>query len=159
MKNNKGISLIEIIVSILILALIVGPFTGIFIQSRMVRKTMSRQLKAIYAVRNEMEMLMSMNSGEVYGSKGEKSVDDIFIRTQVHPYDAEIGKVYCFSCKYLSDLIRNAKITNYWIFKDIIVTYMGFPAFYPYHLQGCIVNHPCRSIKRENLNWIGKMLK
>ncbi len=67
MKNNKGISLIEIIVSILILALIVGPFTGIFIQSRMVRKTMSRQLKAIYAVRNEMEMLMSMNSGEVYG--------------------------------------------------------------------------------------------
>ncbi|HHZ12347.1 MAG: type IV pilus modification PilV family protein [Caldicoprobacterales bacterium] len=97
MKNNKGISLIEIIVSILILALIVGPFTGIFIQSRMVRKTMSRQLKAIYAVRNEMEMLMSMNSGEVYGSKGEKSVDDIFIRTQVHPYDAEIG----YACFYI----------------------------------------------------------
>ncbi|HZJ57327.1 MAG TPA: prepilin-type N-terminal cleavage/methylation domain-containing protein [Clostridia bacterium] len=88
MKNNRGISLIEILVSILILALIVGPFTGIFIQSRMVRRTMSKHLNAMYAVRNEMEILMSMNSGEVYSSNGDKTVGDLLIRISAYPYSA-----------------------------------------------------------------------
>lgn len=91
MKYNKGISLIEILVSILILALIVGPFTGLFIQSNLVRKTMSKQLRVIYAVRNEMEILMSLNSGEVYDSEGVKRVDDLLIRTEIYTYDPETG--------------------------------------------------------------------
>jgi len=91
MKYNKGISLIEILVSILILALIVGPFTGLFIQSNLVRKTMSKQIRVIYAVRNEMEILMSLNSGEVYDSEGVKRVDDLLIRTEIYTYDPETG--------------------------------------------------------------------
>lgn len=107
MKDDKGVSLIEVLVSMFLLALIVGPFVGMFIQSSKVNKVTDRQLKAIFAVRNEMEILMSLGAQEVYSSAGVKNKDDLFIRTTVKPYSPEIGNHYfCIIVKSL-DRIRD----------------------------------------------------
>ena len=95
MTKNKGVSLIEILVALFILALIVGPFTGMFLQSTRIRNIASNQLKTIYTVRNEMEILMSKDAEGAYNSAGVKNVDDLYIRTSVVPYSAKTG-TQCF---------------------------------------------------------------
>ncbi|NLI60866.1 MAG: hypothetical protein GX375_05490 [Clostridiales bacterium] len=95
MNKNKGISLIEILVAIFLVALIVGPFTGMFLQSTRARKSMSRQFQAIYLSRNELEILMSKNCLEAYRSRGVKEVDDFFIRTSIAPYSVK-SDMQCF---------------------------------------------------------------
>lgn len=95
MNQNKGVSLVEVLVSIFIIAIIIGPFTGMFIQSTKVRDSTSKQFKAIYIVRNEMEMLMSKNSKEAYEYNGIKKIDDIYVRTSIEPYSVKSGS-NCF---------------------------------------------------------------
>jgi len=95
LKENKGVSLVEILVSIFILAIIIGPFAGIFVQSTSVRDSTSFQLKAIYTVRNEMEVLMSKEVTEAYASKGIRKVNDYYIRTSIEPYSVGYGS-NCF---------------------------------------------------------------
>lgn len=96
MKRNSGVSLIEILVSLLIIALIVGPFTGMFIQSTRVRSVVSKQLRAIYLVRNEMEKLMAKNAIEAYNSNGDSHIDGFYVRTSVVPYSIE-NDTQCFN--------------------------------------------------------------
>lgn len=95
MNQNKGVSLVEVLVSILILAIIIGPFTRMFVQSTKVRDFTSKQLKVIYTVRNEMETLMSKNSVEAYDHNGMKKVDDFYIQTSIKPYSVKTGS-NCF---------------------------------------------------------------
>lgn len=83
---NKGISLVEVLVSLFIIAIIVGPFTGMFVQSTRVRQTTQKQIKGIYAVRNEMEELMAKNLAEAYASNGESMVDGFYLTTSVTSY-------------------------------------------------------------------------
>ena len=89
MRWDRGVSLIEILVSIFIIALIVAPFTVIFIQSTAVRGSTSTELKAIYTARNEMEILMSLSSQDVYEFQGVREVNDFFVQTLVTPYSVE----------------------------------------------------------------------
>ncbi|MFY9273277.1 MAG: hypothetical protein WAO37_09775, partial [Thermacetogeniaceae bacterium] len=55
--------------------------------------------------------------------------------------------------------IHNAKLMHDGILKNIVFAYMGFHAFYAYHIQRRFVNHPRRPIKGKNLNRIGEALK
>lgn len=95
MNRNKGLTLIEILVAIFIIALIVGPFTGMFLHSTRVRSILSNQLKTIYAVRNEMEKLMVQDSIEIFNSIGIKEIEGIYLRTSVSPYYPDFG-TRCF---------------------------------------------------------------
>lgn len=91
MIKNNGITLIEILVSLLVLAIIIGPFTGMFVQSSRINNTVKEQLNITYIVRNEMEILMSKDAPQIYMSNGIKNEDDIFIRTTVKPYTPNTG--------------------------------------------------------------------
>lgn len=101
MNQNKGVSLVEVLVSIFIIAIIIGPFTGMFVQSSRVRDSISKQFKEIYSVRNEMEMLMSKDCVEAYGYNGVRKIDDFYIRTSIEPYSVKTGS----NCFYI--IVKN----------------------------------------------------
>ncbi len=132
MSKNKGVSLVEVLVSIFILAIIIGPFTGMFLQSTKVREFTSKQLKVIYSVRNEMETLMSKNSLAAYDHCGIKKINDFFIRTSIKPYSVKTGS----NCFYI--IVKN--IGN---LRDEILI------FTPNEYQSVLLAHDSNTFKIE----------
>lgn len=96
MKNNFGLSLVETLVSLLIITLIIGPFASMFIQSSRNQQNADRQLQAIYAARNKMEQLMAMSSKEFHAENGNTYIDRFYFRTSIVPYGINTDSSYFY---------------------------------------------------------------
>ncbi len=77
-KNNKGFSLIEIIIAIAILAIIVLPFLNSFVSSARLNERARKQLRATEAARNIMEGLKGYSIAEL-AKEFNYDVTDLFL--------------------------------------------------------------------------------
>lgn len=90
--KSKGIGLIEILVSIFLLSIIVGPFIGLHIQSSNINKKIREDYEIIYIAKNEMEILMSKNLNEALDMVGISERENYYIKISLIPY--KVNNIY-----------------------------------------------------------------
>ena len=82
--NNKGFSLLELLVAVAILAVIVTPFLMAFLTTTSINKTTKQQQRAKFAATNVMEDIRSRNVDEVLAKcvAGEEEGTYLYTTTQ-----------------------------------------------------------------------------
>lgn len=86
-KDNKGLTLVEIIVSLAILGIIVIAFIPLFTMSAMVMNRAEQTLEATYTGKDTMELMYNLSTNVNYGdletellSRGySKDINNLFI--------------------------------------------------------------------------------
>lgn len=88
MNWQKGMTLIEVLVSFVILSIIITPFLSLLIYVTETRFTARNILYANYAAVNQMEKLAAMNCKEISLSNGEFIEDNMIIKIKSTPWAA-----------------------------------------------------------------------
>ena len=86
MMQKKGMTLVEVLVSLALTAVIAAPFLTLFIQSTRGRLISKRILYANHAAVNHMEKLVGMNCREVCLSSGDFIENDFLIKIKSIPW-------------------------------------------------------------------------
>lgn len=82
--NRKGMTLIEIIVSLAILAIIIVPFMNMFVQSTVTNKKSETILDATYVAQSNMENIYSISKSKTFiAGRLQLTDNDGFIETDV----------------------------------------------------------------------------
>lgn len=92
-KNNKGFSLLEILVAVAILAVIVTPFLMAFLTSTRVNASTKDRQRAKFAATNVMEDIRSVNIDSIIGATDGTAVAEED-GTQYYVYQPTGAKVY-----------------------------------------------------------------
>lgn len=75
--NSKGLTLIEILVSIILITIILSAFFSLFIQSARTGKTSEEVVDATYLAQTEMEKLYEISRDEDFTSSIKKIVETL----------------------------------------------------------------------------------
>ncbi|MCB2355922.1 prepilin-type N-terminal cleavage/methylation domain-containing protein [Clostridium estertheticum] len=82
--KRKGMTLIEIIVSLAILAIIIVPFLNMFVQSTVTNKKSETILDATYVAQREMEYIYSISKSKTFiAGRLQLTDNDGFTQTNV----------------------------------------------------------------------------
>ena len=74
--NEKGLSLIEVVASILLISIILLSFFGLFIQSNKAKITSSQTVDLTYYAQTEMDNLYTLTSGGTLASIGYTTISN-----------------------------------------------------------------------------------
>jgi len=96
MKQQKGMTLVEVLISLVILAMLVTPFLFLFIQSTKGRLSVRNALYASQAASNYMEKLAAMNCIEISLSNGEFIDGNLLIKSESIPWAAQQKPCFYF---------------------------------------------------------------
>ena len=88
MKWQKGISLVEVLISFVILSIIIIPFLSLLMYVTESRLTTRKILHANYAAVSQMEKLAALNCKEIFLRNGEFIDGDMRIRIKSTPWVA-----------------------------------------------------------------------
>lgn len=75
-NNEKGVTLLEILVSIIILGLILMIFFGVFIQSSRINNTSENVIGATYVAQTEMESIYSFSLNTPYDLRDSMMIEE-----------------------------------------------------------------------------------
>lgn len=112
-KNEKGLTLVEVLVSITILSIIVVTFLTFFIQSSKTNNVSQKISESIYVAQTEMEEIYNLSNTVSYIYAINTLIDNNTVES--------IEGGYIFS-KYDEDYKINSTITSVWDKNDIEIT-------------------------------------
>lgn len=135
-RNSKGISIVEVVASFVILAIILMSFMGILVQTKRTNASSETIQDATYVVQAEMEALYLVANAK--DSLDKLALAELFINGHKYEKESELNTQYK-ECKE----ITSGQLTN-------TVTYTG-------HVDGYISNLKLDLTCRPNNNVLGNV--
>jgi len=89
-------TLVEVLISLVLLAMIIAPFLSLLLQSTSARISSREMLYANYAATNQMEKLAAMDCKEICLSNGEVISENMLIKSMSIPWVAEQQPCFYF---------------------------------------------------------------